>query len=193
MLGFATAGQWPDFIAETPFHSIMIGLIATFAFGLFWLMSKRNVFAVLAGLAFLLMVTAIVVERMIVTDQEKISETLDHLADAVRNNNEAELLLRISDRAPEVEQAARGHLKRWEIDYCSITWKEAAAINGSASPPEANVRFSAFVRGHEKSEGGLEGGDVIGIKLRLQRESDGEWRVVDYALYSPRNGGALTY
>jgi len=89
MLGFATAGQWPDFIAETPFHSIMIGLIATFAFGLFWLMSKRNVFAVLAGLAFLLMVTAIVVERVIVTDQEKISETLDYLADAVRNNNEA--------------------------------------------------------------------------------------------------------
>lgn len=193
MLGSATAGQWPDFIAESPFHSIMVGLIATFAFGLFWLMSKRNLFAVLAAVSFLLMVTAIVVERVIVTDQEKISDTLDQLADAVRNNNEAELLLRVSDRAPEVEQAARGHLRRWKIDYCSITWKEAAAIDDTANPPEANVRFSAFIRGHENSEGGLEGGDVVGIKLRMQKEADGEWRVVDYALYNPRNGGALTY
>ncbi len=171
----------------------MIGLIATFAFGLFWLMSKRTLFAVLAAIALLLMVTAIVVERVIVTDQEKISETLDELADAVRNNNAAELLLRISDRAPDVEQAAKSHLKRWEIDYCSITWKEPATIAVSGSPPEANVRFSAFVRGHEKSEGGLEGGDVIGIKLRMQKDPDGEWRVVEYALYNPRSGAALTY
>ncbi|MFM7117422.1 MAG: hypothetical protein ACKO0N_12385 [Planctomycetota bacterium] len=193
MLGSALASQWPEFIAETPFHSIMIGLIATFAFGLIWLMSKRNLFAVLAVLSFLLMTAAIIVERVLVTDQEKISQTLDELADAVRSNNEAELLLWISDRAPEVEQAARGHLKRFEIDYCSITWKELAAINGNANPPEADVRFSAFVRAQERSEGGLEGGDVIGIKLRMQKESDGEWRVVDYALYNPRNGSGLTY
>jgi hypothetical protein len=193
MLGSALASQWPEFIAETPFHSIMIGLIATFAFGLIWLMSKRNLFAVLAILSFLLMTAAIIVERVLVTDQEKISQTLDELADAVRSNNEAELLLWISDRAPEVEQTARGHLKRFEIDYCSITWKELAAINGNANPPEADVRFSAFVRAQERSEGGLEGGDVIGIKLRMQKESDGEWRVVDYALYNPRNGSALTY
>ena len=193
MLGSALASQWPEFIAETPFHSIMIGLIATFAFGLIWLMSKRNLFAVLAVLAFLLMTAAIIVERVLVTDQEKISQTLDQLADAVRSNNEAELLLWISDRAPEVEQAARGHLKRFEIDYCSITWKELAAINSNSNPPEANVRFSAFIRAQERSEGGLEGGDVIGIKLRMKKESDGEWRVVDYALYNPRNGSALTY
>jgi|688.fasta_scaffold1047756_1 hypothetical protein len=193
MLGSASASQWPDFIAETPFHSIMIGLIATFAFGLIWLMSKRNLFAVLALLSFLLMSAAIIVERVLVTDQEKISQTLDRLADAVRKNNEAELLLWISDRAPEVKESARGHLRRFEIDYCSITWKEPAAIKGNANPPEADVRFSAFIRAQERSEGGLEGGDVIGIKLRMQKESDGEWRVVDYALYNSRNGSALTY
>jgi hypothetical protein len=92
-----------------------------------------------------------------------------------------------------VKESARGHLRRFEIDYCSITWKEPAAIKGNANPPEADVRFSAFIRAQERSEGGLEGGDVIGIKLRMQKESDGEWRVVDYALYNSRNGSALTY
>jgi hypothetical protein len=193
MLGSALASQWPEFIAETPFHSIMMGLIATFAFGLVWLMSKRNLFAVLAAISFLLMVTAIIVERVLVTDQEKISRTLDQLADAVRDNNEGELLLWISDRAPDVERAARGHLKRFKIAYCSITWKELAAIAVNSNPPEANVRFSAFVSAQERSEGGLQGGDVIGIKLRMQKESDGEWRVVDYVLYNPRNGTTLTY
>lgn len=193
MLGFAAAGQWPDFIAETPFHSIMIGLIATFAFGLLWITSKRSIFAGLAACSLFLMVGAIVVERVIVTDKEKVSEMLDQLADAVRTNNEAELLSKISDRAPEVEESARSHLNHWEIDYCSITWKEDAAIDASASPPETNVRFSAFIRAHENGEGGLEGGDVVGVKLRLQKEADGEWRVVDYSLYNPRSGDVLTY
>ena len=193
MLGFAAAGQWPEFIAETPFHSIMIGLIATIALALAWLGSKRSLFALLAAAAFLLMVAAVVVERVLVTDREQISETLDQLADAVRNNSSAELLVRISDRAPEIEQAARSQLNRFQIDYCSITWKETPAIDDNANPPEANVRFSAFIRARERNEGGLEGGDVIGIKLRLQKEADGEWRVVDYSLYNPRNGASLNY
>ncbi len=187
------ANQLPDFIAETPFHSIMLGLLGIFVFGTVWLLSKRTIFLVLAIISLVAMSGAIVLERWLVTDREQINAELDSMADAVRSNSPTALLLHISQRFPGIRESARGHLNRWEIEYCNITSRQPVEIDWSESPPSARVRFVVFARASQKTGDGIGGADIVGIDLGLQKESDGRWRVVNYSLFNPRGGPAPAY
>lgn len=189
----AYASQWPDFIAESPFHSIMLGLLGMIAFSVIWLMTRRMLFGFLTLVCLLGIIVAVVVERNLVTDREQISQTIDQLATAVRNNNGAELLQSISDQSPHVEQAARNELARFTIEYCSVTWKDDPKIDWTAKPPQATVRFTAFIRAHQKEADQISGADIVGVELVMNKEQDGLWRVVDYSLYNPRGGLARSY
>ncbi len=191
--GPAGVNQLPDFIAETPFHSIMLGLLGIFVFGTVWLLGKRTIFLVLAMVSLLAMGSAIVLERWLVTDREQIVAEVDSMAEAVRNNSPTALLLHISQRFPGIRDSARGHLNRWEIESCNITSRQPVEIDWSQSPPSARVRFVVFARASQKTGDGLGGADIVGIDLGMQKETDGRWRVVNYSLFNPRGGPAPPY
>lgn len=193
-MGSGGVNQLPDFIAETPFHAIMVGLLAIFVFGTIWLLSKRTLFLVLAIVALLGIVGAVLLERWVVTDREQISAEVDAMAAAVAANSPTSLLLHISDRVPSVKDAARGHFNRWEIESCNLTSRETPVIDWSQSPPQAEVRFVVFARASQKQGGdGLGGADLVGVNLQMQKEADGRWRVIGYSLFNPRGGPAPAY
>jgi hypothetical protein len=188
-----SANQLPDFIAETPFHAIMLGLLAIFVFGTVWLLSKRTAFLVLAVVSLLAMIGAIMLERWVVTDREQISVEVDAMAAAVAANSPTSLLLHISDRYPSIKDAARGHFNRWQIEFCNLTSREVPAIDWSRSPPQAEVRFVVFARARQKQGDGLGGADIVGVTLQMEKEPDGRWRVISYSLFNPRGGPAPAY
>ncbi|MFO0265245.1 MAG: hypothetical protein ACK53V_26785, partial [Planctomycetota bacterium] len=72
-MGSGDVNQLPDFIAETPFHAIMVGLLAVFVFGTVWLLGKKPLFLVLAIVSLVMTIGAVLAERWIVTDREQIS------------------------------------------------------------------------------------------------------------------------
>lgn len=192
-MGSGSANQLPDFIAETPFHAIMLGLLAIFVFGTIWLLSKRTLFLVLAIVALLGMVGAILLERWVVTDREQICTEVDAMAAAVAANSPTSLLLHISDRFPSIKDAARGHFNRWEIEFCNLTSRAPPVIDWSQSPPRAEVSFVVFARARQKQGDGLGGADLVGVTLQMQKETDGRWRVISYSLFNPRGGPAPAY
>lgn len=192
-MGPSSVSQLPDFIAESPFHAIMLGLLAIFVCGTIWLLSKRTVFLFLAIASAIGIVGAVVLERCLVTDREQIAAEVDAMAEAVRGNSPAALLRHISDRYPSVKDAARGHFSRWQIEACNLTSRGYPAIDWSQSPPTAEVRFAVFARAHQKQGDGLGGADIVGVNLEMQKESDGRWRVIGYSLFNPRGGPAPAY
>jgi hypothetical protein len=192
-MGSGDVNQLPDFIAETPFHAIMVGLLAIFVFGTVWLLGKKPLFLVLAIVSLVLTIGAVLAERWIVTDREQISAEVNAMAGAVSANSPTSLLLHISDRYPAIKDAARGHFNRWQIEFCNLTALEPPSIDWSQSPPQAEVRFTVFARAHQKQGDGLGGADIIGVTLQMQKEADSRWRVIGYSLFNPRGGPAPAY
>jgi hypothetical protein len=170
---------------ESPWPILVIGIIveAALAVALLRTGQGRLLWAMLGVGAVVLL--GLLVERLIVTDREAITNTLDAAAAAVEANNLDRLLETVSPSAQRTRTGARLVLGRFEFSKGRITDLEIT-VNGLTSPPSAKTKFRAIGKAHDRVGESPYEGFAVPVTVELHREN-GRWLIGDFTAegYTP--------
>jgi len=170
-MAFLVESPWPILFGSIIVEAVLaLALLRTGRGRLLWAMVGVGVFALLGLLA----------ERLIVTDQEAVTNTLETAVTAVENNDIEGLLGCISPTAKQPRNASRWVLERFDVDKAAIR-ELKIDFNRLKSPPTANAHFQAIGRGTDrKGEIPYHAyGQRVVVHLRLERD---RWLVTGYGI-----------
>ena len=169
-------GFWLGFV------SLLVGL------GVAWSSSGRKELLFVAGLVLALIVAGLAIERLVITDDEAIRQTLQDIAHDVATNNHRALVQHIASSAPELKQRAEAEMPNYQFKDCRVTKVNAIEVDSSAAPKSAIVEFNVVASGTFRYEG-VEVSDTSvprWVKLQLIQDKDGRWKVAAYEHDDPQ-------
>ena len=170
-----------NWLYEQPLAIVVIGVLVLIALGAAWSATGRQELIYALATAFLLMVAALVTERLVVTDREAIEATLLMIAKDVQSNNIRALTSHIHSGAPGLKQKAEGEMPNYHFTECRLTKIHNIEVDVKAQPRIAVAEFNVMASGSFKAEG-MEISDTIPrwVRLNMVREKDGRWTVQNY-------------
>jgi len=168
------------FLLESPWPVLFVGIAveAALAVALLRTGQGRLLWAMLAAAA--LTLTGFGIERLVVTDREAVTNTLDAAAEAVEDDDIERLLDCIDPSAQRPRSDARWVLSRFDVEKAIIR-NLKIDINRLTSPPTANAHFQAIGNGRDR-KGEIPYrtyGERVIVKLRLE---GGRWLVTGYSI-----------
>lgn len=153
--------------------AILVVILLLMAFS-----ARDRLLTLVAMVIAILTITVVVCERAIVTDQERITETLHVLADHVSNNNTDGILEYISQKNPQTSAKAINDMDRVNFMSCRLLGTNYF-IGPESGNKQAEIGFVVVATGHLK--GGQGGGTGnFEITLNLEEESEGNWKILKY-------------
>lgn len=173
---------------EQPLVIVVIGIVVLLGLGVAWSSTGRKELAIAAGLALLLVIVALAIERLVVTDGEAIRQTLQEIAHDVATNNHRALLRHIADSAPELKQRANKEMPNYKFTDCRVTRIHNIQIDAGGAPKAAVVEFNVVASGSFHYEGmDLNDSNVARwVRLHFVKDKDGRWKVEDYQHDDPQ-------
>lgn len=165
---------------------IVLGCIElALAFALY--QTGRGVVLYIMGGVLLLAGGLFFTERWIVTEKERVEQTLFGVVDCVENNDVDGVLSYVGPDALEVRTLVQSRMKLVEIQEAKITDSPKIIINELTSPPTATASFTGRIQGQLKM--GNQYGDtfISGFTITLRRY-DGEWKISTVEVESPIPG-----
>lgn len=164
-----------------------LGAFVCLAIFVAWIKTgRKELLFVLAGVA-VIAIGLIAYERWHVSDRETIEATLVRIAKDLENNNREAVYDAIHSSAGDKRMLAEGELPKYTFTECRITKIHSAQVDAAAKPKTAVVEFNVIATGSFQS-----GGDVFPeakiprfVRLWLQQESNGQWKITDYFHDSP--------
>jgi len=173
---------------EQPLVIVVIGIVALVGLGVAWSSTGRKELAIAAGLALLLVVAALTIERLVVTDGEAIRQTLQEIAHDVAANNHRALVCHISDTAPQLRDRANSEMPNYKFTDCRVTRIHIITVDAKSTPKSAIVEFNVVASGSFRYEG-LEVNDsnvARWVKLHFVQDKEGRWKVEHYEHDDPQ-------
>ncbi|MCA9266264.1 MAG: hypothetical protein KDA60_20530 [Planctomycetales bacterium] len=171
-------------ILETPWPGLIVGALTTAILIGGFLKTQRLAVLIAAGVAMLLTVGWVVLERIVVTEREEVQGTLYAIAEAVERDDQETVMDHIAQSADTIRGAARLAMKTYVISEAKIKRNLTVDID---RPGRAVAEFNAL----------LVGGDRAGLvqqqryprhfKVTFVREGEG-WKVSDYEHSDFRDG-----
>ena len=178
--------SWFSEDATLPFISGMI--LAVIFFLLF--VSSRNKVMLYLSVGIALVAGAIFAcEQLVVTDREQITAIVSDLATQVEDNNVKGVVKWLSPKHQKTIDRASSEMPRYNFDTCKLS-----GINGfeddETNPNLKKISFVVFFRastakGKEKIPGQEE------VTLTFEKDSAGEWKVIDYSHRRPNRNVRL--
>ena len=152
---------------------------------LFMAFSGRDRLLAYAALGIgVLTIATVICERVIVTDQEEVTQTLHILADHVANNDTDAILGYISKKVPKLATRAASDMDLVNFESCRLLGTNYF-IGPESGNKLAEICFVVVVSGTAKQGHGTAN---FKVTLNLEEESDGNWKILDYQRSSPMAG-----
>lgn len=169
-------------LTEDPTLTIVLGgmLIAVLAIALF--KTGRGVFLLAMFSAILVVAALVLVEHLIVTEREKVYQTIFDMAAAFEANDRDAVQTFIAPQSRQISRDADRLLRIVKIEEVNITDGPQISIDQYTSPPTADVELVAIAHGTSSVGGFRPAPTRLYVTLRLQ---DGRWLVESYRLESP--------
>ena len=173
-------------IFDQPIYIALVGLALGFLAGVLWTSTGRKEFLAALGAVIVFTIGMLIVERVVVTDQEAIRQTLAQIARDVQTNDVAKVARHITPSNTELAAKARAEMPNYQFTECRITKVHKTDVV-TAEPRTAIVEFNVIVSGSFR-QGGLEasGSYPRWVRLHLVKEQDGRWTVQDYKHAEPQ-------
>jgi hypothetical protein len=121
----------------------------------------------------------LLVERNVVTDKERVEETLWAAASALEANDVPALLQLLSESNPEMRRSAEGYMGFIRIERVRIGSDLKIVINELTSPASASVSFTGRLQFDTQRGDSPFKNDVAKYSLSFLRE-DQQWRIAGY-------------
>jgi hypothetical protein len=168
------------FLVEGPWTILFIGIVVEAILGVILMQTGRGKFLIaMIGVA-VVVGALLIVERLVVTDREAVTSTLDAAVAAVKKNDVNGLLDCIAPSAESPRELSRWVLKRCEVEEAHISDLEIK-VNRLTSPPSAAAKFLAVGKGKDRM--GEVPYQAFGQKVEVQLElRGGRWLVTGYKL-----------
>lgn len=174
-------------LLENPLPVLALGAFTAIVLGAIWLQTgtKQFLYGLIAVLV--VMVAAVILERVIETEREKVSATLHQIAREVERNDAQAATRHVHSSAPRLRQRATAEMQRWTFEQVSIKPNLKIDVYSHEDPPRAVAQFNVMVIVSDR----------VGLaeSIRAPRfftvtllKEDGEWRVSAYAHYDPQAG-----
>jgi len=163
---------------ESPWPWLLIGIVAEAVLAVALLRTGRGglLWAMLGVAGFTLL--GLGVERLIVTDRERVEQTLDAAVAGVKASDLKQVLDCISLKADRPRRESQWILERFEVTAASISDLEIT-FNRLTSPPTARAKFTAVGRGSDRRNEFPYQGFAEKVIVELRWEG-GRWLVADY-------------
>lgn len=171
-----------NWIYEQPLVIVVAGVLVLTALGIAWSSTGRKELAIAAGLVLLLVIAGLIVERIVVTDNESLRQTLTEIAHDVAANNRRALYQHIADTASALKRRAQNEVPNYQFQTCRVTKIHKVIVDSKSVPKSADVEFNVVFSGNFR-QGGTEVNVSHGarwIKLHFIQDKAGQWKVEDY-------------
>jgi hypothetical protein len=171
---------------ESPLPIIVVGVVIEAILGAVLVNTRRG--AILwAMLAVLILVgIGLLVERLVVTEKERITATLDGAADALEANDLDRLLGYLAPSAGTSRARAQQVLGMVEFTSVAIRGLEIGPVNRLTSPPTVETKFTATIGFNDRTGAIPYNHHVVGLIVHLRKEGD-RWLVTDHIEEDPNN------
>lgn len=163
---------------ETPWPILLVGIAVEAVLAIILLRTGqgRALWAMLGVAAFVFV--GLLVERLVVTDHEGVSDTIDACVAAVEANDLNRLLEHVVPIAAEARADAQWAFGRFEFRAAHMSDPEIT-INQLASPPMATAKFHLLVAGRDRQ--GEVPYESYAQRVTVSfRKENGRWFVTDY-------------
>ncbi len=166
-------------LVESPWPALTFGIIALAVLAVVMLRTGRGVILFGMGGVVFLVLLLVGLEWLVVTDREKVENTLHAAAAAIEANDVDRLFQFISPRASFTPQRARHALRQVEFSEARIKNVEVE-INELTSPPTAKAKLLAIFSAVDRTLQVPYTGVRIPMNVQLQREEDGRWLITGH-------------
>ena len=175
-------------LLESPWPALVIGGLATAIVASGWLQTGRQalLYAMLAIIV--LTIAAVAVERLVVTDRERVDMTLHEIARLVEQNDVNGALQYAHSGRAAVRAQAAAELPRYKFQKVTIAQNLEIKVDPKHIPPKATAEFNVIVK-LGFADGSWSDQTVVRfVQVTFYQEANGEWRVADYEHAEPRRG-----
>ena len=170
---------------EDPKLIIFVGVIAVAVLASILTRTARYKLVLSAMVGVLLITIAgVVLERVVVTEKEKVEATIDGAAAALEDNDVDRVLYYISESADRTRTRAEWSLEQIEVIDTKIRNLEII-INELTSPPTAEARFDGVIYYRLKVASTGREWYPAQIFVELRREN-GRWLITDHVEHETR-------
>jgi hypothetical protein len=139
------------------------------------------------GAVLLLGVLLVLVELVVITDKEQISDTMSRAADALETNDAAAVMQYIAPEAGDMRSRAEAALSAFEVKSASFSGLDVT-VNSHLSPVTAQARFFGKFNGRDRL-GRLPYENVFRrFEVDLRREGE-RWVMTDYRMLGGPDSG----
>jgi len=165
-----------SWLFDDPTYLLIIGGIAVLGLLIALYNTGRALFLILAAAALALTAAGVLIERLVITDYERVEQTLYDGAAAVESNNPDRVQEFFASNASPSTRQLLGHMRQFKFDTIRLLKYEINMIP-KRDPHAAKVNLTVWVQ-LKSPEGLARAGNV---ELRLVKEGD-RWLVDEYAL-----------
>ena len=170
------------FILESPWPILLFGIAVEAILAIVLLRTGRGMLLFIMAGAALATLAGLGVERLVVTERERVMQTIDGIAAAVQANDLDAALGFISPSAKDTQDQARRVHDYVEVSHLRVRNLEVG-INRLTSPPTAKAAFNVMVTGRGKRQYAEFGEQTHAVKVTLQlRLESGRWLITSHEI-----------
>jgi len=177
-----------EWIFEDPVPAMIVGGLTAAILGGGWIQTGRQPLLYLMIAVIILTVALVIVERLVVTQREQVTDTLFEIARLVAKNDIEAASGYAYSGAPQIRQAAIAELSLYYFQAVDIKRNLNVKVYPDQDPPKATADFNVVVTLGTRDGFISERRVPRYVELTMYREADGQWRVADYAHDDPRRG-----
>jgi hypothetical protein len=126
-------------------------------------------------------VLTLITETLIVTNKERVQETLYNIEKSIRNNDFATTFTYIANE--DTIGDAKNHTDGLVCEQCSIISLDNIEVDHYAQPRTAVADFPVYGRVNI-----FPSAFTVRVVLDMEEDATGNWKIVDYQLIDPRTG-----
>ena len=162
-------------LLEDPTPVIVVGILAEAALAAALVRTRRGFLLWPMAGVLVAVVIGVVVERLVVTEKERVGEALYGAARAVQDNDRERVATYIARSASGVRSQAMHYMGIYEFTGVTLRAVEIT-INELTSPPTAEARFFARAEFRDRTGENPYPGYAANFTVELVRE-DGVWKI----------------
>jgi len=179
------AANLMTWLFEEPLYIVATGLLLAAGCGWFWLQTGKRMLLQISLGCLLLTAVSVIIEQVVETDREQVSQTLHELAAAVESNDLSAVLAFIHPEAVEIRQRASAEMPIYTFEEVKV--KQNLRVEFPAGTErQAKALFNVVVVGRG---GGLENIRRVPRFVIVEFvKTDERWLVRNYEHDDPRAG-----
>jgi hypothetical protein len=165
-------------LLENPLPILFFGILVETILAACLVHTRRGILIVPMIGVLLVVAGGVLLERLVVTERERIEATLDGAVDALNHNDLARVLEYLSSQANYTRERATYALGRIEFTSVSIHSVEIT-INQLTDPPTAEARFNGVAYFHDRQGQSPYEHYAARFIVQLELEND-RWMITDH-------------